>query len=38
MGHADAKTTLQYIQLSMTDVAAEYQRALEHVERRYGRR
>jgi integrase/recombinase XerD len=38
MGHADAKTTLQYIQLSMADIAAEYQRALEQVERRYGRR
>ena len=38
MGHADAKTTLQYIQLSMADLAAEYQRALAQVERRYGRR
>jgi site-specific recombinase XerD len=37
MGHADAKTTLQYIQLSMADIAAEYQRALEQVEKRYGR-
>ena len=37
MGHADAKTTLQYIRLSMTDIAAEYQRALEQLEQRYGR-
>lgn len=36
MGHADAKTTLQYIQLSMADITAEYQRALEQIERRYG--
>lgn len=35
MGHADAKTTLQYIRLSMTDIAAEYQRAIEQIERRY---
>lgn len=38
MGHADALTTLQYIQLSMADIAAEYQRALEQIEQRYGRR
>ena len=38
MGHADAKTTLQYIQLSMADIAAEYHRALEQLEQRYGRR
>jgi integrase len=37
MGHADAKTTLQYIQLSMTDIAAEYQRAMQQIEQRYGR-
>lgn len=37
MGHADAKTTLQYIRLSMADIAAEYQRALEQLEQRYGR-
>lgn len=37
MGHADAKTTLQYIELSMADIVAEYQRALEQVEKRYGR-
>lgn len=37
MGHADAKTTLQYIQLSMTDIAAEYQRVIQQLEDRYGR-
>ena len=35
MGHSDAKTTLQYIQLSMADVAAEYHRALKQIEQRY---
>jgi hypothetical protein len=38
MGHADAKTTLQYIRLSMTDIAAEYHRAVEHIEKRYQRK
>lgn len=38
MGHADAKTTLQYIRLSMTDIAAEYQRAIDQLKQRYGRR
>jgi integrase len=28
MGHADAKTTLQYIHLSMADIADEYRRAI----------
>jgi integrase/recombinase XerD len=37
MGHADAKTTLQYVRLSMSDIVAEYQRALEQLELRYGR-
>lgn len=37
MGHADAKTTLQYIRLSMADISAEYFRAIEQVEKRYGR-
>ena len=36
MGHADAKTTLQYIHLSMTDIAAEYRRAIEVITKRYG--
>lgn len=38
MGHADAKTTLQYIQLSMADVAAEYERAVVELDKRYGKR
>jgi len=38
MGHADAKTTLQYIQLSMADVAAEYMRAIVDLDKRYGKR
>lgn len=38
MGHADAKTTLQYIQLSMADVAVEYRRAIVELDKRYGRR
>ncbi len=35
MGHADAKTTLQYIHLSMADIAAEYQRAIDIITKRY---
>jgi site-specific recombinase XerD len=35
MGHADASTTLQYIHLSMADIADEYQRAVEELRRRY---
>jgi integrase len=35
MGHADAKMTLQYIHLSMADIAAEYQRAIEVITTRY---
>jgi site-specific recombinase XerD len=35
MGHADGITTLQYINLSMSDIAAEYQRAVAELERRY---
>jgi site-specific recombinase XerD len=38
MGHADAKTTLQYIQLSMADIAVEYRRAIVELDQRYGRR
>lgn len=37
MGHADGKTTLQYVNLSMTDVAAEYARAIKAIETRYQR-
>lgn len=35
MGHADDATTLRYIQLSMADIADEYQRAVEQLQRRY---
>ena len=35
MGHADGKTTLQYINLSMADVASEYARAVAVIEKRY---
>ena len=35
LGHADAKTTLLYINLSMEDVAAEYDKAIVSIERRY---
>ena len=35
MGHDDAATTLQYINLSMADVAAEFRRAMTEVQRRY---
>lgn len=35
MGHADASTTLQYIHLSMADIADEYRRAVEELQRRY---
>jgi integrase len=38
MGHADAKTTLQYIQLSLADIADEYRRAIAEIDKRYGRR
>jgi site-specific recombinase XerD len=37
MGHADMKTTLQYIELSLVDVADEYRRALGIIEGRYKR-
>jgi len=35
MGHASGLTTLRYIQLSATDVAAEYHRAMERISLRY---
>jgi integrase/recombinase XerC len=37
MGHADLKTTLRYIELSLVDVADEYQRAITAIEGRYAR-
>ena len=35
MGHADPTTTLQYINLSLKDVAEEYKKAAAVIERRY---
>jgi hypothetical protein len=35
MGHTHAHTTLQYINLSMTDIAAEFRRAIAEVQKRY---
>lgn len=35
MGHARAATTLQYINLSMADIAAEFERAMAELQRRY---
>ena len=35
MGHADGSTTLRYIQLSMADIADEYQRAVAELQHRY---
>jgi site-specific recombinase XerD len=35
MGHADGSTTLQYINLSMTDIAKEFQRATTKIQNRY---
>jgi hypothetical protein len=35
MGHADLRTTLGYIRLSMADIADEYRRAVAEIQRRY---
>ena len=35
MGHVDESTTLRYIELSMADIADEYRRATEEIQRRY---
>ncbi|MDP1915741.1 MAG: tyrosine-type recombinase/integrase [Myxococcales bacterium] len=35
MGHAYAETTLQYVNISMVDIAAEFQRAAAKLENRY---
>lgn len=35
MGHEDSTTTLKYINLSMADIAAEFQRAAKKIEKRY---
>jgi site-specific recombinase XerD len=37
MGHADLKTTMQYVRLSMADVADEFRRALTKLATRYRR-
>jgi integrase len=37
MGHADLKTTLQYVRLSMADVAEEFHRAVSKIAARYRR-
>lgn len=37
MGHADLKTTLQYVRLSMADVAEEFRRAVTKIADRYRR-
>jgi site-specific recombinase XerD len=37
MGHADLKTTMQYVRLSMADVAEEFRRALTKLDGRYRR-
>jgi hypothetical protein len=36
MGHAYAETTLQYVNVSLADVAAEFHRAVTQLEARYG--
>jgi integrase len=38
MGHSSGMTTLRYIQLSVTDIAQEYGRAMERIGERYGSR
>ena len=35
MGHADSSTTLKYICLSIEDIADEYKKAMERIEKRY---
>lgn len=35
LGHSDSRMTLRYIQLSMVDVAREYERAIKEIESRY---
>jgi integrase/recombinase XerD len=35
MGHANSATTLQYVNLSMADIANEYQRAINQIQKRY---
>ncbi|MFH1130283.1 MAG: tyrosine-type recombinase/integrase [Pseudomonadota bacterium] len=35
MGHAFSQTTLQYINLSLEDIADEYQKAMREIQKRY---
>jgi integrase/recombinase XerC len=35
MGHEDSKMTLRYINLSISDIAAEFQRAAKEIHKRY---
>lgn len=35
MGHASPTTTLQYINLSMADIAEQYTRAMQVISKRY---
>ena len=35
MGHAFAETTLQYVNVSLADVAAEFHRAVAVIQSRY---
>lgn len=35
MGHTDSQMTLQYINLSMTDIAKEFERATKEIQKRY---
>lgn len=35
MGHADSSSTLQYVNLSMADIAEQYQRAIDEIHKRY---
>lgn len=37
MGHASSSSTLQYVNLSMADIAGEYQRAVNRIQQRYER-
>jgi site-specific recombinase XerD len=37
MGHSDSRMTLQYINLSMADIADEFHRAIDQIQKRYHR-
>jgi len=38
MGHANPETTLRYINLSMVDVAEEFERAIKEIQKRYDKK